>query len=111
MYTMMAKPMRTFEYNSAVNHVRCGCEFLLDFIEFNACFAHCHQGPAIIQWSYRYSCWKLFALELDTFLESVGSGAGKKCSCTCTVGYLLLGSTNALQITVVSDSAVMYMYM
>jgi len=32
------------------------------------------EGPAIIQWSFRYSCWKLFALELDTFLESVGSG-------------------------------------
>lgn len=32
------------------------------------------EGPAIIQWSYRYSCWKLFALEMDTFLESVGSG-------------------------------------
>lgn len=35
-------------------------------------------GPAIIQWSYRYSCWKLFALEIDTFLESVGSGTGEK---------------------------------
>ena len=33
-------------------------------------------GPAIIQWSYRYSCWKLFALEIDAFLESVGSGTG-----------------------------------
>ncbi|XP_067051394.1 nucleoporin NUP188-like isoform X1 [Acropora muricata] len=32
------------------------------------------EGPAIIQWNYRYSCWKLFALEIDSFLESVGSG-------------------------------------
>ncbi|XP_074626303.1 nucleoporin NUP188-like isoform X2 [Acropora palmata] len=31
-------------------------------------------GPAIIQWNYRYSCWKLFALDIDSFLESVGSG-------------------------------------
>ena len=37
----------------------------------------CCPGPAIIQWSYHYSCWKLFALEIDSFLESVGSGAGE----------------------------------
>ncbi|XP_022809524.1 nucleoporin NUP188 homolog isoform X2 [Stylophora pistillata] len=37
------------------------------------------EGPAIIQWSYRYSCWKLFALEIDSFLESVGSGAAVDC--------------------------------
>ena len=37
----------------------------------------CCLGPAIIQWSYHYSCWKLFALEIDSFLESVGSGAGE----------------------------------
>ncbi|KAJ7394471.1 hypothetical protein OS493_000282 [Desmophyllum pertusum] len=37
------------------------------------------EGPAIIQWSYRYSCWKLFALEIDTFLESVGSGTALEC--------------------------------
>lgn len=88
-----------------------GMRFNWTFTELNACFALCHQGPAIIQWSYRYSCWKLFALELDTFLESVGSGTGEKCSLTCTVGYLLLGTTNALQITVVSGSAVLHMYM
>ena len=41
----------------------------------NATF--CCPGPAIIQWSYHYSCWKLFALEIDSFLESVGSGAGE----------------------------------
>ncbi|XP_068699835.1 nucleoporin NUP188-like isoform X3 [Montipora foliosa] len=32
------------------------------------------EGPAIIQWNYRYSCWKLFVLEIESFLESVGSG-------------------------------------
>lgn len=32
------------------------------------------EGPVIVQWSYQYSCWKLFALEIDTFLESVASG-------------------------------------
>ncbi|CAH3134960.1 unnamed protein product [Pocillopora meandrina] len=37
------------------------------------------EGPAIIQWSYHYSCWKLFALEIDSFLESVGSGAAVDC--------------------------------
>lgn len=54
-------------------------------------------GPAIIQWSYRYSCWKLFALEMDTFLESVGSGTGEKCSCTAS--YMLLW-TNVFTIIV-----------
>ena len=35
-------------------------------------------GPAIIQWNYQYSCWKLFVLEMETFLETVGSGTGKR---------------------------------
>jgi len=37
------------------------------------------EGPAIIQWSYQFSCWKLFVLEIDAFLESVGSGTALDC--------------------------------
>ncbi|XP_078374534.1 nucleoporin NUP188-like isoform X2 [Oculina patagonica] len=37
------------------------------------------EGPAIIQWSYRFSCWKLFGLEIDTFLQTVGSGTALDC--------------------------------
>ena len=69
-----------------------------------------HLGPAIIQWSYQYSCWKLFALELDAFLESVGSGTGE-ITCTCIFMFCCSELMPLQSLSVVSSISFLYMCM
>ncbi|XP_048580591.1 nucleoporin NUP188 isoform X2 [Nematostella vectensis] len=33
-----------------------------------------NQGSAVVQWSHRYSGWKLFLFEIDSYLQSVSTG-------------------------------------
>ena len=105
---MMAKPMKTLEYNSTVNQVRCGHEFLLDFIIIELMLVlhfvikdlPSYNG-AIDTLAGNCLHWN-WTLSLNLWAQA------QVRKCTCTVGCLLLGTTNALQITVVSGSAVLY---